>query len=50
MRQEKPSNILRFKKACGLKISQSIIYVVDYFYMFFSTKKDIAQAQNKINH
>ena len=36
--------ILRSKKAYGLKISQSIIF------MFFSTLKDIIQVQSKTNH
>ena len=39
----------RSKKACGLKTAESIIYVKECFYMFFSTLKDILQAQ-KINH
>ena len=34
----------------GVKISQSVIYVKEYFIMFFSTLKDIMQAQNKTNH
>ena len=38
------------KKAYGLKTSQSIIYVNEYFYMFFSTLKDIIQVQSKRNH
>ena len=33
----------RSKKACGLKIAESIIYVKECFYMFFSTLKDILQ-------
>ena len=37
-------------KTYGLKISQSIIYVKDCFYIFFSTPKDIAQIQNKITY
>ena len=32
---KKPWNVLRSKKAYGLKISQSIIYVKEYLYMFF---------------
>ena len=31
---EKPSNILRSKKAYDLKIAQSIIYVKEYSYAF----------------
>ena len=31
---EKPSNILRSKKGYGLNISQSIIYVKEYCYVF----------------
>ena len=46
----KPLNVLRFKKAYGLKISQSIIYEQGYIYMFFSTLKGIIQAQNKTNN
>ena len=34
----------------GLKISQRIIYVTEYFYMFFSTLKDIIQVQSKTDH
>ena len=41
---KKPLNILRSNKAYGLKVSQSIIYVKKYFYMFSSTLKDIIQA------
>ena len=43
-----PSRILRSEKPYGLKISQSIIYVKEYFYIFFSTLKDIIKqrAQN----
>ena len=41
---------LRTKKVYGLKITQSGIYVKEYFYMFFSTLKDIIQAQYKISH
>ena len=37
------------KKAFGLKILQSIIYLKEYFYMLYSTLKDM-QALNKINH
>ena len=37
------------KKAFGLKNLQSIIYLNEYFYMLYSTLKDI-QALNKINH
>ena len=33
---EKSSNILLSKKTYGTKISQSIIYVKEYFYTFFS--------------
>ena len=44
VRPKKPLNILRPNKAYGLKISQSIIYVKKYFYMFSSTLKDIIQA------
>ena len=46
--QEKLSNVLRYKKAYGLQISQNIIYVKEYLYMFFSTLRDIVQA-NKTN-
>ena len=42
--EKKPLNILRSNKAYGLKVSQSIIYVKKYFYMFSSTLKDIIQA------
>ena len=48
--RKKSSNILRSKKAYGRKISHSIIYVKEYFYMLFSTRKDIIQAQSKTNH
>ena len=48
--QEIPSNILRSERAYGLKIAKSIIYVKGYFYMIFSTLKDIIQAQIKKNH
>ena len=41
---KKPLNILRSNKAYGLKVSQSIVYVKKYFYMFSSTLKDIIQA------
>ena len=45
--QEKPLSPLGSKKAYGLKISQSIIYVKEYIYMFFSTLKEIIQTQSK---
>ena len=48
--KRKPSNILRDKKANGMKISRIIIYVKEYFYMLFSTLKDIVQTQSKTNH
>ena len=38
---EKASNVLKFKKACGLKISQNIVYVKEYFYMLLFTLQDI---------
>ena len=44
VRPKKPLNILRSNNAYGLKVSQSIIYVKKYFYMFSSTLKDIIQA------
>ena len=47
--QKKPSNIVIFKKAYGIKTSPRIFYVKEYFYMFFSTLKDIMQAQSKTN-
>ena len=37
---------LKSKKGSGLKTSKSIIYVKEYFYMFFSTLKDIIQLQS----
>ena len=46
--EEKPSNILRSKKAYGLKISESIIYIKEYFYTFFSTLKYIEVQSNKV--
>ena len=46
--EEKPSNILRSKKAYGLKISESIIYIKGYFYTFFSTLKYIEVQSNKV--
>ena len=46
--RKKPLNIIRSKKVYGLKIAQSIIYVKEYFYMFYSVLKDLIQAQNKI--
>ena len=48
--KKKPLNILRSKEAYGLKISQSIVYIKKYFYVFYSTLKDIIQAQSKTNH
>ena len=39
VRQLKSSNILIANKACGLKTSQTIIYVKGYFNMFFCTWK-----------
>ena len=33
-----------------LKILQDIIYANEYFYMYFSTLKDIIQAQSKTNN
>ena len=42
-----PQNL---KKAYCLKISQNVNYVKEYFYMFFSTPKDIIQAQSKENN
>ena len=33
---EKPSKVLRSMKAYSLEVSQSIIYVKEYFYMFFT--------------
>ena len=46
---EKPSNTLRSTKAYGLKMLQGIVYVTEYFYMFFSPLKDVIQAQSKTN-
>ena len=46
---EKPSNTLRSKKAYGVKMSQGIVYVTDYFYMFFSPLKDVIQTKSKTN-
>ena len=40
VRQLKSSNILIANKACGLKTSQTIIYVKGYFNMFFCILKD----------
>ena len=40
VRQRKSSNILIANKACGLKTSQTIIYVKGYFNMFFCILKD----------
>ena len=45
--KEKPSNILRSKKSYDLKISQSTIYVKEFFYMFFHTLRDIIQADSE---
>ena len=42
-------NLRKTIKAYDLKISQKIIYVKEYFYVFF-TLKDIIEAQNKPNH
>ena len=42
---KKQSNVLRYKKAYGLKIAQSIIYVKEHFYVFISTMNDTLQAQ-----
>ena len=42
-----PQNL---KKAYCLKISQNVNYVKEYFHMFFSTPKDIIQAQSKENN
>ena len=52
--RKRPSNILISKKAYGMKISRSIIYVKEYFDMFFSTLKEMSfraqiQAQSKAN-
>ena len=41
---EKASNILRSKKVYGLKISQSINYVKEYFHMFVSALKNIIET------
>ena len=46
---EKPSNTLRSKKAYGVKMSQGIVYVTEYFYMFFSPLKDVIQTKSKTN-
>ena len=43
-------NILWSKKAYGLKIGLSIIYVKEYFCMFVSSLKDDIQAQSKTSH
>ena len=43
LRKNPLKNILRSKKAYSLKISQSIIYVKEYFYMFFSILKQITE-------
>ena len=48
--RKKISNILWSKEAYDMKILQSIIYVKEYFYMFFSTLKDIIQTKSKTNH
>ena len=50
MTSEKLLNISRSKKAYGMKTSQNIIYVNEYFYWFFSTLKDIMQTKRKTNH
>ena len=31
-------------------LTKYIIYIIEYFYMFFSTLKGIIQAQSKTNH
>ena len=46
---EKPSNTLRSTKAYGLKMLQGIVYVTEYFYMFFSPLKDVIQTKSKTN-
>ena len=36
---------LKIQESLNLKISQSIIYVKEYFYIFLSILKDIIQAK-----
>ena len=47
---EKTLEYLKIQESLRSEISQSIIYVKEYFHMFFSTLKDITQAQSKTNH
>ena len=47
---EKTLIYCKIQESYGLKISLSITYVKEYFHMFFSTLKDIIQAQSKTNH
>ena len=46
----KSSDILRSEKVYGMKISQSIFHAKEYSDTFFSTLKDIIEAQSKTNH
>ena len=45
--QKKATSSLKSKKPKGVKIPQSVIYVKEYFYLFFSTMEDVIQAQSK---
>ena len=45
--QKNTTSSLKSKKPKGVKIPQSVIYVKEYFYLFFSTMEDIIQAQSK---
>ena len=46
--QEKPSSPLGSKKVYGLKISQSVIYVKEYIYMFSLPWKKL--YKHKVKH
>ena len=47
---EKPSNILRYEKAYGLKISQSIVYVKKYFKVFLCPRRYYTRTPSKSSH
>ena len=47
---EKTLEHLNIQENLRSEIVRSIIYIKEYFYIFFSTMKDYLQAQSKTNH
>ena len=45
--RKKNTNSLKSKQPNGVKIPENVIYVKEYFYLFFSAMEDVTQAQSK---